>query len=1212
MTINAKDLIYEIKILGSDKAVRDQVLLRQEIQLLNKELKNPAIGGEQVEKLSKQLIEAKANMSLVTSEIKQQIASAEKLKFTEGSYRALNAEIIQLKENYRNLSEADRNSTLGKDALANIETLDSKLKAIDAEMGQFQRNVGNYQQGIISAFSKMGLADLAREQIKRLETQQELLNAKVSQLKTEYHQAQESGSASLHKIEADLQQAVLEHQKLNTTVSQSKEELQKAQGGFSAFAANIKNEISGGVTNAFKQLGGVIVAAFAFQQVTSFAKESGQAFLEAEKNAGLLYNAIVNIRGESKLAFDEMLKQSQDLSAANGGSIFSDDDIMKAQTFFSVFGMGSQQIKDTIPVLIDFAEQNGLKLDEAAQIFIKGVNGQGKALKEYGITIKDTGDKNLNFASTLEQMRTRGKGAFDALGAGEQTAAKLSDSWDEFKEIVGAKVLPLLTGPLASGLSGMYQWIKKITEVPLSETMEKERISLLGVKTQLEQTNIPHEKRVALIKMLQDKYPDYLKNIDAEKVGNQELFKAIDAVNGSLVDKIVLQKFDEEIKNKNEKAGDKLVKKTKEETEAITNLAKARDLLKLAEIPGANTEQQVDFAIKKLIDYKNSLKDVFSIGQISDRFKAQGLIDDLQANYEGLISRQQEANDLTQQASKIEEERDRFAKQKGLPTLLEQIKLEEEAAKAALKTNDLNKTTNSDGPDKATKKENDYAAQLKAQEEYNLKVQKLRRDLLLSTLEDDQKELEQVYDKYQLEIEALQRKNEEILKSDKLTKAQQKKLIDENNNLIIELSGIQNEDYNAVIQRRAIEFMQKFREEVKKLSGPSSSADDPQSVLSGFDEILKQKKAELLNPLAETRAEIESNAKLEHELNIESLNDKIAALEHIGNAEKELFELKKQLHQEEMALDEMATQKRLANIDIASQAFAIGQNITSAAFEGAKNRQLKRAEQEIKDEDRLGKEKEKITKRFGIAQKAVAIVMAAVNGALAITKILAEVPKFDWGVTTWIQVGLATAATAASIATIAAQKLAKGGILGKGVSNVSGGSIPEGSGMLQGKSHADGGIKFLHNGIPYEAEGGELKTDNGNQSFIFTKGVANDDVLKRIALATHNSSGHPVAGMVASLVNMAGGGVPFFGNKFKLADGGVLGNPLPLPNISISRNAGIDLQRLIDEVNVNTIVLMDKINQRIDAVEEQKLVTPVDDISDLQTVKSKIKKSTVF
>ena len=82
---------------------------------------------------------------------------------------------------------------------------------------------------------------------------------------------------------------------------------------------------------------------------------------------------------------------------------------------------------------------------------------------------------------------------------------------------------------------------------------------------------------------------------------------------------------------------------------------------------------------------------------------------------------------------------------------------------------------------------------------------------------------------------------------------------------------------------------------------------------------------------------------------------------------------------------------------------------------------------EIQNEEKLAKKKEEIAERSAKQQKAFALIQAAINGALAITNILATVPKADFGVSTGILIGLAAATTAAQIAAIAAQPLAEGG-----------------------------------------------------------------------------------------------------------------------------------------------------------------------------------------
>ena len=110
------------------------------------------------------------------------------------------------------------------------------------------------------------------------------------------------------------------------------------------------------------------------------------------------------------------------------------------------------------------------------------------------------------------------------------------------------------------------------------------------------------------------------------------------------------------------------------------------------------------------------------------------------------------------------------------------------------------------------------------------------------------------------------------------------------------------------------------------------------------------------------------------------------------------------------------------------------------------------------DEASLDKQKEEIEKKQFERQKKFSLLSAIINGATAVTKILAETPKFDFGVATAIQIGLATALTAAQLITIGKQKFAEGGI------------IPD------GPSHKNNGIKLVDGQtgqVRGEIEGGE-------------------------------------------------------------------------------------------------------------------------------------------
>ena len=61
-----------------------------------------------------------------------------------GSYYEMNAAMLELQKRYKALSEADRESSIGKNLIIQANALNDKLKDIDAKFGNYQRNVGNY------------------------------------------------------------------------------------------------------------------------------------------------------------------------------------------------------------------------------------------------------------------------------------------------------------------------------------------------------------------------------------------------------------------------------------------------------------------------------------------------------------------------------------------------------------------------------------------------------------------------------------------------------------------------------------------------------------------------------------------------------------------------------------------------------------------------------------------------------------------------------------------------------------------------------------------------------------------------------------------------------------------------------------------------------------------------------------------------------------
>jgi hypothetical protein len=70
--------------------------------------------------------------------------AAKEMLATEGSVKQMNAQLIRLRGQWDNMSEALRKSPMGAELAKRINLVDTALKTLDSNTGRFQRNVGNY------------------------------------------------------------------------------------------------------------------------------------------------------------------------------------------------------------------------------------------------------------------------------------------------------------------------------------------------------------------------------------------------------------------------------------------------------------------------------------------------------------------------------------------------------------------------------------------------------------------------------------------------------------------------------------------------------------------------------------------------------------------------------------------------------------------------------------------------------------------------------------------------------------------------------------------------------------------------------------------------------------------------------------------------------------------------------------------------------------
>ena len=273
-------------------------------------------------------------------------------------------------------------------------------------------------------------------------------------------------------------------------------------------------------------------------------------------------------------------------------------------------------------------------------------------------------------------------------------------------------------------------------------------------------------------------------------------------------------------------------------------------------------------------------------------------------------------------------------------------------------------------------------------------------------------------------------------------------------------------------------------------------------------------------------------------IEIKQIEDKIKVLQNLGIEQEKVNKLsdkyspmgedeatKKQLEQQELLeKNQLELSEKYFSLqeEKAKQRLELFKAFSDSIFSIIGNNAQKRASREEKEleerkdsgvitQEQYEAQLLQVQKRAFERKKKMDIAQAIINGALAMTKTTANVGfPLMFAFSPFV-----AAMTAAQIAVIASQKFAKGGLIEK---------FADG-GMVNGKSHAQGGEKFAVGGRVAELEGGEA-------------------VINKRSTAMFKSQ--------LSAMNAAGGGVKF-------ADGGLLN----MPSFASSQFSAIGQQNMM-------------------------------------------------
>ena len=198
--------------------------------------------------------------------------------------------------------------------------------------------------------------------------------------------------------------------------------------------------------------------------------------------------------------------------------------------------------------------------------------------------------------------------------------------------LIGFGALVSMLNPITGGLLALgAAYVALNGGVSKSESLiEKENTALNNLVDKIKSTTEGTQERIDLITELQTKYPDFLSNIDAEKVSNDDLTTSLKLHNKEFLKKLQLQSEQEKIQellNEKTQAGKKL---TENEAKAFEHLRKIKEKYNVVTEQTKSAQEQLNDLLTEGDIFKRTRFDKnLIVSTLNGTRVTEGLIDEL-------------------------------------------------------------------------------------------------------------------------------------------------------------------------------------------------------------------------------------------------------------------------------------------------------------------------------------------------------------------------------------------------------------------------------------------------------------------------------------------------------------------------------------------------------------------------------------------------------
>ena len=218
------------------------------------------------------------------------------------------------------------------------------------------------------------------------------------------------------------------------------EQLSKVQSEVSNMATKV-GESTAKAGNSFKEMTASFLSADAIKSVLMEAKNY---VLDAIKE----YDGIAVSMFVLTKAYGSQAEELKTLAEAKKAvTRFNDDEVLSAAKVMQTHKLSVDQIKQLIPVVMDFAAKSGKSLEGTTEAFTRAIQfGTTRGLRPYGIELEKTGSQVERFESLLTAgLNPTVKGSAEEvakLGAGPLIT--MNNQMSEIKKGIGEGLIPVL------------------------------------------------------------------------------------------------------------------------------------------------------------------------------------------------------------------------------------------------------------------------------------------------------------------------------------------------------------------------------------------------------------------------------------------------------------------------------------------------------------------------------------------------------------------------------------------------------------------------------------------------------------------------------------------------------------------------------------------------------------------------------------------------